>query len=362
MKKISVAIIGSGPAGYTAGIYAGRAKLNPVILAGEEMGGQLMFTTEVENFPGFPEGIMGPMLVENMKKQAERFGAEVMPKFITAVDFSQRPFKLWTSVPEGVLVTDLIRMQTDDYLQTAEKIKQKEPDYEAQAVIIATGAVAITLGIPGEKEFMGRGVSVCAVCDAAFYKDKKVYVVGGGDAAMEDTLALTKFAKEVYVIHRRDAFKASKVMQERVLNHPKVKVIWNSEVREVAGEMMIKKIKVATKDPKSNEVTKEEWLEADGLFLAIGHRPVSNLFAEQIELDSHGYVLTRRSLSADGLKLAEAAVNGGLVAYPSMTSVEGVFAAGDVVDVRYKQAITAAGQGCEAALDAEKWVESRSNA
>jgi len=208
---------------------------------------------------------------------------------------------------------------------------------------------------------MGRGVSVCAVCDAAFFKDKKVYVVGGGDAAMEDTLALTKFAKEVYVIHRRDAFKASKVMQERVLNHPKVKVLWNSEVKEVAGEMMLNKIKVATKDPQSGEVVKESWLEADGLFLAIGHRPVSNLFANQLKLDSHNYVLTRHSYSQDGVNLAQEALDHGLVAYPSMTSVEGVFAAGDVVDVRYKQAITAAAQGCQAALDAERWLEENRN-
>ncbi len=357
MKQLSVAIIGSGPAGYTAGIYTGRAKLNPTLFAGEEMGGQLMFTTEVENFPGFPEGIMGPKLMDNMKKQAERFGTQIVPKFVTAVDFSQRPFKLWSSVPEGVLVTDLIRMSTDEYLRVAQKIKQTEADYTADSVIIATGAVAITLGVPGEKEFMGRGVSVCAVCDAAFFKDKKVYVVGGGDAAMEDTLALTKFAKEVYVIHRRDAFRASKVMQERVLNHPKVKVLWNSEVKEVAGEMMLNKMKVVTKDPQTGKIVKEDWLEADGLFLAIGHRPVSNLFADQLKLDSHGYVLTRKSLSEAGLKLAQAAVDYGLIAYPSMTSVEGVFAAGDVVDVRYKQAITAAGQGCEAALDAERWLE-----
>ena len=355
MKKLKVAIIGSGPSGYTAGVYTGRAKLKPTIFAGEEMGGQLMFTTEVENFPGFPEGVMGPQLMANMKKQAERFEAEIVPKFVTAVDFSQRPFKLWTSVPEGVLVTEVIRMKVDEYTQVAEKIKQVPADYEVESVIIATGAVPITLNVPGEKEFMGRGVSVCAVCDAAFFKDKKVYVVGGGDAAMEDTLALTKFAKEIYVVHRRDAFKASKVMQERVLNHPKVKVIWNSEVVEVLGDNMLKQIKLMTKSPQA-EVATEKTLDADGLFLAIGHRPVSNLFANQIKLDSHGYVLTRKSLSETGVKMAQDALTNGLVAHPSMTSVDGVFAAGDVVDVRYKQAITASGQGCEAALDAERWL------
>ena len=358
MKNLSVAIIGSGPAGYTAGIYTSRAQLQPTIFAGEEVGGQLMLTTEVENFPGFPEAIRGPILMDRMRQQAERFGAKIESHFITAVDFSQRPFRLWSQVPQTILAPDLIRLKTNEYLAVSQEIKRQPADYLAESVIIATGAVSIRLHIPGEDKLMGRGVSVCAVCDAAFFKDKTVYVIGGGDSAMEDTLALTKFARKVYVVHRRAHFRASKIMRERVLHHPKVKVFWNSEVKEIIGEMKVDKIKIITENVKTGKV-KEQILAADGVFLAIGHRPVSGLFAQQIAIDSRGYILTRKSLSAAGLKLGMEALDHELIAYPSMTSVEGVFAAGDVTDVRYKQAITAAAHGCEAALDAEKWLESQ---
>ncbi len=356
MKKIKVAIIGSGPAGYTAGIYAARAKLKPTIFAGEEIGGQLMFTTEVENFPGFPKAIRGPVLMDRMREQAEHFGAELEPHFITAVDFSHQPFRLWTQLPSSVSAPELIRLKQTDYSVLAKQIKQQPADYLVDSVIIATGAVPIRLHVPGEDKFMGRGVSVCAVCDAAFFKDKNVYVIGGGDSAMEDTLALTKFARQVNVVHRRANFRASKIMCERVLHHPKVKIFWNSQLTEIMGETVVNKIRIVTKDEKTDQL-KERVLDADGVFLAIGHRPVSGIFTNEIQIDDHGYILTRKSLSAAGLQLGLTAVDKGVIAYPSMTTSAGVFAAGDVVDVRYKQAITAAAQGCEAALDVERWLE-----
>ena len=240
----------------------------------------------------------------------------------------------------------------EQYKQYEEQIKKLEPVLVAQAVIISTGATSIMLGIPGEEKFFGQGVSTCAVCDAAFYKEKNVYVVGGGDSAMEDTLALTKFASQVTVIHRRDTFKASKIMQDRVLNNPKVKVLWNSTLQEVIGNERVEKVKI-------DVAGQVQEFPADGVFMAIGHKPVTDIFRDKVELDEHGYVVTRQSLSQKGVEKAQAALDDkGLVSFPSMTSVEGVFAAGDVVDVRYKQAVTAAGQGCSAALDAERWLES----
>lgn len=354
MQHLKVAIIGSGPAGYTAGVYAARAQLAPTIFAGQKAGGQLMWTTEVENFPGFPAGIKGPDLMIAMMEQAQKFGAEIKYDYVTAVDFSERPFKLWTTVPQGVVAdTAISSMKPDEYAKVRAEIIKMKPDFTADAVISATGATSIMLGAPGEMEFLGKGVSTCAVCDAAFYREKDTFVVGGGDSAMEDTLALTKFARSVTVIHRRDTFKASKIMQDRVLNNPKVKVLWNTTVKEVKGDSQVRELILTT--PAG-----EQTVAADGIFIAIGHRPITGIFAGQLELDGHGYVVTRHSMTKVGTEAAQAALSkDNLVEFPSMTSVPGVFGAGDGVDVRYKQAITAAGQGCSAAIDAERWLESQ---
>lgn len=353
MSHTTLAIIGSGPAGYTAAIYAARARLNPTLFAGFQSGGQLMWTSDIENFPGFPQGVAGPQLMQQFRQQAERFGTTILDEFVTAVDFSQRPFKLWTTLPEGVLPADFETKTPTELEHIRQEIIATTPSITADAVIIATGASALMLGIPGEKEFLGRGVSTCAVCDAAFYRDKHTFVVGGGDSAMEDTLALTKFAKSVTVLHRRDSFKASKIMQERVLSHEKVTVLWNTTLDAVHGDQAVTEIVVTTAG-----VTKT--LPADGVFLAIGHRPANRIFTGQVLLDSHGYVVTRQSASKLGVTAAQDALTSeGLVAFPMMTSVEGVFAAGDGVDLRYKQAVTAAGMGCAAALDAERWLEAQ---
>lgn len=357
MSHHRVVIIGSGPSGYTAAIYAARASLEPVLFAGYQSGGQLMWTSEVENFPGFPDGMAGPKLMMGMRQQAEKFGTQIKDEYVTAVDFSQKPFKMWVGFPEGVSHEVMTRGSAEDRQKLAQQMRQTEPTVTADAVIISTGATSIMLGVPGENELLGRGVSTCAVCDAAFYRDKNTYVVGGGDSAMEDTMALTKFAKTVTVIHRRDEFKASKIMRDRVLSHEKVRVMWNSRITEVVGKDQVTGIKVASTTDESAPVQE---LPADGVFVAVGHTPITDIFRDQVQLDDHGYVLTRQSYSAKGLEMASAAVNDkGLIAFPSMTSVEGVFAAGDVVDVRYKQAITAAGQGCQAALDVERWLEGR---
>jgi thioredoxin reductase (NADPH) len=293
-----------------------------------------------------------------MRQQAERFGTQVRDEYVTAVDFSQRPFKIWTSLPPNVAPDKLDRLSAEERHQLDQNIKAQPPEWTADAVIISTGAQSIMLGVPGENELLGRGVSTCAVCDAAFYKEKETIVVGGGDSAMEDTLALTKFAKSVTVVHRRDAFRASKIMQDRVLKHPKVKVLWNTRVEAVIGTEQVEKVRLASTDSQG-KVNQSE-VPVDGVFIAIGHRPLTTLFHDQVTLDEHGYVVTRQSLSRSGLELAQPHVNDkGLLEFPTMTSVEGVFGAGDVVDVRYKQAITAAGQGCAAALDAERWLEQR---
>lgn len=321
-----VIIIGSGPAGYAAALYTARAGLAPLVLAGDAAGGQLMLTTEVENFPGFSQGIMGPELMVKMREQAARFGAEIVDTNVTAVDFSKRPFV----------------------------VSAGDHHFRAQAVILATGAQAQLLGIPGESELMGRGVSTCAVCDAPFYKGKVTFVVGGGDAAMEEALALVKFARSVTLVHRRDGFKASKVMQTRVLEEhaDKVRVLWNSEVVRVGGEGKVNSLTI-----KNNKTGEEKNTPSDGIFVAIGHKPATSLFAGKVALDDKGFVITRLGLSEKGLLLAQNHLKEGLIRYPTMTSVEGVFAAGDVVDFRYKQAITAAGNGTQAALDAEWWLE-----
>lgn len=301
----NVIIVGSGPAGLTAAIYTARANINPLVFAGLEFGGQLMTTTDVENFPGFPEGIVGPELMQNMVKQAERFGATLKHQNVSKVDFSGDTKKVWVG---------------DD-------------EYEAKSVILATGASPRKLGLESEEAFWGKGVSSCATCDGAFYKDKVVAVIGGGDSAMEEATFLTRFASKVYVIHRRDEFRASKIMQERVLENEKIEVLWNSEVLEVLGDDVVTGVKL-----KNTESGEESEIKTDGFFLAIGHIPNTKFLGDAVELDDQGYIVVKDK---------------------THTSVDGVFVGGDVNDHRYRQAITAAGMGCMAALDLEKWLEER---
>jgi len=299
-----VLIIGSGPAGLTAAIYAARAGLEPLMIEGMERGGQLMITTDVENFPGFPDGIMGPDLMEQIRKQAERFGTRIVSQDVSKVDFSQRPHKVWVG----------------------------QDMYEAEAIIISTGASARWLGVPGEERLRGLGVSACATCDGFFFRDKELVIVGGGDTAMEEALFLTKFASKLTVVHRRDAFRASSIMADRVMNHPKIEVAWNSTLDEVVGDEFV--TGVVLKDTVTGE-TRE--MSTDGVFIAIGHTPNTGVFAGQIDLHETGYIVTKSGRTE--------------------TSVEGVYAAGDVSDSEYRQAVTAAGVGCQAALDAERWLE-----
>jgi thioredoxin reductase (NADPH) len=299
-----VIIIGSGPAGLTAAVYSGRADLKPLMIEGFEAGGQLMLTTDVENYPGFIDGIMGPELMERMRKQASRFGTEYLTENVTSVDFSQRPFVVKTS----------------------------DGTYKARAVIISTGASAKMLNVPGEKELLGHGVSTCATCDGFFFRDQELLIVGGGDSAMEEAIFLTKFASKVTVVHRRDELRASKIMQQRAMDNPKIEFLWNSVITELVGEDG--KLKGANiKNVKTGD---DSFVEAGGAFVAIGHTPNTSLFEDHLELDG-GYIKTAGETTE--------------------TSVPGVFAAGDVVDYRYRQAITAAGMGCEAAMDAERWLE-----
>ncbi|NTV79012.1 MAG: thioredoxin-disulfide reductase [Clostridiales bacterium] len=301
-KIWDVAIIGSGPAGLTAGIYTTRGALSTIIIGGSSWGGQLMLTSEVDNFPGFPAGILGPELMENMKKQALRFGAEFVPSNVNAVDFSKKPFKL---------IFD-------------------EKTIQAKSVIIATGAETKWLGVKGEKELIGRGISSCAPCDAPFFKEKYVLVVGGGDSAMEEAQVLTKYASKVTIIHRRDEFKASKAMQDKVFSNKKIDVIWDSEISEVIGQQKLESVKI--KNIKTNIETK---IKVDGIFVAIGHNPSSTIFKGLIDLDEKGYVSPK-----NGPK----------------TNVEGVFVSGDVQDYTYKQAITAAGYGCMAGMEVVNYI------
>lgn len=298
-----VIIIGSGPAGLTAAVYAARANLNPLVLAGGLFGGQLMLTTEVENFPGFPEGIMGPDIMMKFREQAERFGARIENVDVTAVDFSKQPFI----------------------------VKTHDETYEAKTVIVATGASARWLNIPGEEKLRGRGVSTCATCDGAFFRDKHIVVVGGGDSAMEEALFLTRFGSKVTVIHRRDSLRASKIMAERAMSHEKISFIWDTGVEEVLGDPVMSALKL--KNLKTGDLSE---IAADALFIAIGHDPNTGIFKGQLDLDKAGYID-----SPNGTE----------------TNIEGVFVAGDVNDLRYKQAITAAGSGCKAAMDAEKYLE-----
>jgi thioredoxin reductase (NADPH) len=301
-----VAILGSGPAGYTAAIYAARANLQPLMLVGSQPGGQLITTTEVENYPGFPEGIQGPELMERFSEQAKRFGTEIVEATVEGVDLARRPFTIRTDSGE----------------------------YRARSVIISTGATAKRLDIPSESEFFGFGVSACATCDGFFFRGKRVMVVGGGDTAIEEATFLTRFCQEVIVVHRRDQLRASKIMQERALKNPKIRFLWNAVVTEVLGETEPRKVtRAKLRDTRTGEVSEHP---IDGIFVAIGHQPNTKFLAGQLPTDPRGYLLTEPGTSR--------------------TAVAGVFAAGDVADPVYRQAVTAAGSGCQAAIDAERWL------
>jgi thioredoxin reductase (NADPH) len=304
-----VIIIGSGPAGLTAAIYNGRANLKALVFEGNQPGGQLTITTEVENYPGFPEGILGPELMDMFRKQAQKFGAETLFQDVTEVDFSKRPFK----------------------------VVSNDVTYTSDAVIISTGASAKLLNLPSEKKFMGYGVSACATCDGFFFKNQEVLVVGGGDTALEEANYLTRFASKLTLVHRRDQFRASKIMQDRTFKNPKISVLWDSAIEDVLGkEENNKKVMTGVKirNVKTNTITE---MKADGLFIAIGHEPNTQVFKGKIDVDEKGYIKTKPGSTA--------------------TNVPGVFAAGDVTDAVYRQAITAAGSGCMAAIDAERWLE-----
>ena len=306
--KRKVIIIGSGPAGLTAAIYSARANLSPLVFEGIQPGGQLTITTDVENYPGFPDGVMGPDMMDKFRKQAQRFGAECLFQTVEKVDISKQPFSVWAN-------------------------GQK---YQSESIIISTGASAKLLGLDAEKELMGNGVSACATCDGFFYKDKKVVVVGGGDSAMEEATFLTKFASEVIIIHRRDEFRASKIMVERAIKNPKISIKYNSIVKNIIGtkDSGVESIEIEDVKSKTTSV-----FNCDGVFMAIGHVPNTKIFNSSLSLDENGYIKTMPD--------------------STHTNIAGVFACGDVQDSIYKQAVTAAGSGCMAALDAEKWLENQ---
>lgn len=311
-KNERVIIIGSGPAGLTAAIYTARASLAPLVIEGEpsstsdQPGGQLMLTTEVENFPGFPEGIMGPELMTNFRAQAERFGARFLTEKVTAIDFSARPFRVWV----------------------------RDTEYVADSIIVSTGARSLMLGLPEEQRLIGHGLSTCATCDGFFFRGHHIAVVGGGDSAIEEATFLTKFADKVSIIHRREEFRASKIMQDRAFANPKIEMIWNSTVTAVHGEQKVEGVELTNTVDGSTST-----LPVTGLFIAIGHRPNTDLFAGVLDMDETGYLVTE--------------------AGSTRTNIEGVFACGDVQDHTYRQAITAAGSGCMAAIDTERWLEAQ---
>ncbi|HEY9558363.1 MAG TPA: thioredoxin-disulfide reductase [Acidimicrobiales bacterium] len=314
-----VVIVGSGPAGLTAAVYTARANLAPLVIEGEpsstsdQPGGQLMLTTEVENFPGFPEGIMGPELMMRFREQALRFGADIRTEKVTRVDLSARPFGVWVGDPDAA-----------------------EPTYRARSVIVSTGAQSLMLGLENEGRLIGHGVSTCATCDGFFFRDHTIAVVGGGDSAVEEATFLTKFASKVVMLVRRDELRASKIMQDRAFNNPKIEIRWNTVVTEIVGDTKLEHVMV--QDVATGETSQ---LDVSGLFVAIGHKPNTDLVKGQLELEDNGYLVTGQWGGA------------------STTNVEGVFACGDVQDHTYRQAITAAGSGCEAALDAERWLEAQ---
>jgi thioredoxin reductase (NADPH) len=314
-----VIIIGSGPAGLTAAVYTARARLAPLVIEGEpsstsdQPGGQLMLTTEVENYPGFPEGVMGPELMVRFREQAARFGADIRTEKVTRVDFSSRPFGVWVGDPEAA-----------------------EPTYSGRAVIVSTGAQSLMLGLDRETELIGHGVSTCATCDGFFFRDQDIAVVGGGDSALEEALFLTRFGRSVTVVHRRDQLRASKIMQDRAFANDKISFKWNRVVAELHGDTKL--TGVTLRDTVNGD---DEELPVTGLFVAIGHKPNTDLFKGQLEMEDSGYLLT------------------GFGAGATTTNVEGVFACGDVQDHIYRQAVTAAGSGCMAAIDAERWLEAQ---
>ena len=309
-RAYDVVIVGSGPAGYTAALYAARASMKVLVFQGFESGGQLMLTSDVENYPGYRDGVMGPEMMDDFEAQAARFGAEMRPDNIERVDFSERPFKLWAEDEDEPIL--------------------------AKAVVIATGAKAKWLGLESEQQLMGKGVSGCATCDAFFYRGKKVAVVGGGDTAMEEAGVLAKFADEVVLIHRREEFRASKIMLQRAENNPKITILTNTVVEEILGDNSVEGVRV-----RNTRTGEEQTIELSGFFTAIGHAPATALFEGQVEMDAGGYILQKEN---------------------TMTSVPGVFAAGDVSDTRYRQAVTAAGDGCRAAIDSERWLEEQGEA
>ena len=314
----NVIIIGSGPAGLTAAIYTARANLAPLLIEGEpsstsdQPGGQLMLTTEVENFPGWPDGIMGPELMMRFREQAVRFGTDVITRKVSRVDFSARPFGVWVGDPDAA-----------------------EPTYQAKAIIVSTGAQSLMLGLPEESKLLGHGLSTCATCDGFFFRDHDIAVVGGGDSALEEALFLTKFARSVTIVHRREELRASKIMQDRAFANDKIQFAWNSTVVGITGEQTVESITL-----QDTTTGAERELAVTGVFVAIGHKPNTDLFKGQLELAENGYLVTH-----DG----------------SYTDVEGVFACGDVQDDVYRQAITAAGSGCMAAIDTERWLEAQAH-